>query len=87
MAELKIDFTKMAEHFERMAKERGLTVGWWTPVSEMWPEEKGYYITTTMHYEVYCDYWDGECFDRTEEIIAWMPLPKHYEPKESEDEG
>ena len=53
----------------------------WIPVSERLPEEKGYYLTTTMYHEVYCDYWD-ENFNRTEEVIAWMPLPKPYKAGE-----
>ena len=39
MGELKIDFTKMAERFVSTAKERGLSVVVWTPVSEGLPEE------------------------------------------------
>lgn len=38
MAELKMDFTKMVKGFEKTAKERGLFVGWWIPVSERLPE-------------------------------------------------
>ena len=57
----------------------------WIPVSERLPEERGYYLTTTMYHAVCFDYWGGECFDRTEEIIAWMPLPAPYEPQESEE--
>lgn len=50
----------------------------WIPVSERLPEENGYYLTTTMYHEVYCDYWGGGCFNRTEAVIAWQPLPKAY---------
>lgn len=50
----------------------------WISVSDSVPQEKGYYLTTTMHNEVYCDYWEGEYFGRTELVIAWMPLPKPY---------
>lgn len=57
----------------------------WIPVSERLPEENGYYLTTTMYHEVYCDCWEEERFNRTEAVIAWMPLPKPYEPQESED--
>ena len=46
MAELKMNFTKAAESFEKTAKERGLFVGWWIPVTERLPEEDGrYYVT------------------------------------------
>lgn len=50
----------------------------WIPVSERLPEENGYYLTTTMHHEVYCDYWEEERFNRTEAVIAWMPKPEPY---------
>ena len=52
--------------------------GEWNPLSDGKPVGKGYYLTTTIHYEVFCDYWNGENFDRTEAVIAWMPLPKPY---------
>lgn len=47
----------------------------WIPVSERLPEKEGYYLTTTIFKEVYCDYWNGDNFDRTEMVISWMPLP------------
>ena len=50
----------------------------WIPCSEKLPEQKGYYLTTTMYSEVYYDYWDGDNFDRTESVIAWQPLPEAY---------
>ena len=53
-------------------------IGHWIPVSERLPEENGYYLTTTMYHEVYCDYWEGERFGRTEAVIAWMSLPEPY---------
>lgn len=56
----------------------------WIPASKRLPEENKYYLTTTMYHEVYCDYWGGKSFNRTEEIIAWMPLPKPYK---AESEG
>ena len=52
------------------------------PLSDSRPIGKGLYLTTTIHHEVYCDYWNGESFDRTEAVIAWMPLPEPYEGKE-----
>ena len=39
MAELKMDFAKMAESFTKTAKEKGMFVGWWIPVSERLPED------------------------------------------------
>lgn len=50
----------------------------WIPVTERLPEERGYYLTTTKNGEVYCDYWDEDNFNRTELVIAWMPLPEPY---------
>lgn len=56
--------------------------GEWNPLSDVIPVVKGCYLTTTINYEVYCDYWNGENFDRTEDVIAWMPLPRPYMGKE-----
>ena len=56
----------------------------WIPVSERLPEETGYYLTTTMYHKVFCDFWEEDHFYRTEEVIAWMPLP---EPYKAESEG
>ena len=60
--------------------EDGLKAGKWIPVSVELPEEKGWYLTTTLYNEVYCDYWNKLNFERTEYVIAWMPLPTPYEP-------
>ena len=56
-----------------------LVVDNWIPCSRKVPEEKGMYLTTTIDKCVYCDYWNGVNFDRTELVIAWMPLPSPYE--------
>lgn len=72
--------------------ERRISEKDWIPVSKRLPETdnpsegKGYYLTTTKNREVYCDYWNGENFDRTETVIAWMPRPKPYEPQERSGE-
>ena len=50
----------------------------WIPISKKQPENSGLYLTTTMYGEVYADYWNSINFDRTELVIAWMPLPKPY---------
>ena len=50
----------------------------WIPASERLPEKDGYYLTTTMYYQVHRDYWNGDNWDRTEMVIAWMPLPEPY---------
>ena len=56
----------------------------WIPVSERLPEERGFYLTTTKNKAVYCDYWNEDNFDRTEMVIAWMPLPDPYKGKQRE---
>ena len=63
-----------------------LPQGTWNPISESQPVIKGYYLTTTIHHEVYCDYWNGENFDRTEAVIAWMELPNPYYSEDNENE-
>ena len=50
----------------------------WIPCSDRLPEERGFYLTTTKDKAVYCDYWNEDNFDRTEMVIAWMPLPEPY---------
>ena len=50
----------------------------WIPVSEMCPKKNGYYLTTTIYKQVHHDYWIDDRFDRTETVIAWMPLPEPY---------
>lgn len=54
----------------------------WIPVSERLPEKKGYFLTSTAFDEVYCDYWNGMNFDRTEAVLAWMPLPDSFTKEE-----
>ena len=50
----------------------------WIPISKAVPDEDGEYLTTTIHGSVYCDNWNGEFFERTETVIAWMKLPAPY---------
>lgn len=57
----------------------------WIPVSERLPEKKGYFLTSTVFNDVYCDFWNGYEFERTEMILAWMPLPEPYK-KEGDEE-
>ena len=69
----------------------------WIPISEKLPKEYSHVLVSTDENEVFiADYLgkmnDGtDCFDDEEgmmwegDIIAWMPLPKAYEPQESED--
>lgn len=57
----------------------------WIPCSERLPEERGFYLTTTKDKAVYCDHWNEDNFDRTEMVIAWMPLPEPYRGGEQDD--
>lgn len=50
----------------------------WIPISKAVPNEEGEYLTTTFHGSVYCDHWNGEYFERTETVIAWMKKPEPY---------
>lgn len=58
----------------------------WIPISKETPKKQGYYITSTIYSEVYCDYWNGDNFDRAEAVLAWQELPLPYKA-ESEDEN
>ena len=50
----------------------------WIPCSKRLPFDAGYYLTTTIYNEVFCDYWNLNEWNRTEQVIAWMPLPEPY---------
>ena len=52
---------------------------YWIPCSVKVPEVIGDYLTTTIDKGVYCDVWNGVNFNRTELVIAWMPIPEPYE--------
>ena len=47
MAELKMDFEKIAEGFLKTAKESGMFIGWWIPCCERLPKKNGQYFVTT----------------------------------------
>jgi DNA-binding XRE family transcriptional regulator len=53
-------------------------VNGWISVADGIPRKEDYYLTTTMHKEVHIVWWNGENFDRSELVIAWMPLPRPY---------
>ena len=68
----------------------------WIPVSERLPEEStAVLIWCPERKNIYCAYLEekqwwifGAYFQKvTLDVIAWMPLPKPYEPKESEDKN
>jgi len=52
--------------------------GEWILLSEKQPQKSGYYITSTIYNQVYCDYWSVNHFERTETVLAWQPLPESY---------
>lgn len=56
----------------------------WIPCSERLPEEKDEYLTTNMFGAVCYDTWNEINFNRTEMVIAWMPLPKPYEGRKND---
>ena len=81
MAELKMDFTKMAEGFVKNAKKQGMFVGWWIPVSERLPEEDGCYLVTTTGTNndiIDIAYYTDGIWHKASRIKAWMPLPEPY---------
>jgi len=49
----------------------------WIPITEP-PETEGYYLISTIHEQVYVDYWNEDHFERTETVLAWMPRPQPY---------
>lgn len=60
--------------------------GEWLLLSEQQPPKSGYYITSTIYNQVYCDYWSVDHFDRTETVLAWMPLPEPYKKGGAEND-
>ena len=54
----------------------------WIPLSKYHPPKNAYYLTSTIYHEVYCDYWNGMNFNRTEAVLAWMPSPEPYTKEE-----
>lgn len=79
-----IDFEKMAKGFTKTAKEKGMFVGWWIPVSERLPEKGTYLICTDDGYIATIMYDRDMGWLLSSNIIAWMPLPQPYKA-ESED--
>ena len=70
--------------------------GRWVPVGERLPKENEEVLVTTVWGKVAIgerystlDYFinDGEINANEDEIVAWMPLPKRYDPQERSDKG
>ena len=76
LVEVKTPLKQWFEHINAQPEQR------WIPCSERLPEEIGFYLTTTKDKAVYCDFWNEDNFNRTEMVIAWMPLPQPYKGKE-----
>ena len=66
----------------------------WIPVSERLPEEnKSVLVYAPEYNNIYCAYLEGDTWFifgsygtyAVANVIAWMPLPKPYEPQENEE--
>lgn len=60
----------------------------WIPVSERFPDKEGCYLVTTTGTNndiIDIAYYVEGIWHKASRIKAWMPLPKLYEPQESED--
>ncbi len=88
MADLKMDFEKMAKSFTKTAKEKGMFVGWWIPVTERLPKRYELVLVTdkfglvdTARF-IHDDLMENDEWkvtnDETIDVIAWMPLPQPY---------
>lgn len=58
----------------------------WIPVTERLPDSGGLYFVTLVSGEVATSYFNGEnrCFSGFKDVMAWMPLPEPYHPKEGQ---
>ena len=62
----------------------------WIPCEVELPKEDGYYLITIMYYHLHnpvvmgCCFEDGEWYkiDKDDKVLAWMPLPTPYQPKD-----
>lgn len=100
IAHREYDYTNATEYLRNRIKAiQSAEPTGWIPVSEP-PKKSGRYLAyiinshdDKLRYIMICDYspggywnWfpDDEC--ASDNVIAWMPLPKPYEPQESEEE-
>ena len=92
IAHREYDYTNATEYLRNRIKAIP-SADKWIPVSERLPEENVEVLVTTEWGSITIaerysanDYFinDGATNADEDEIIAWMPLPKPYEPQESE---
>ena len=101
MAEINIEkmAQNVAEKVMQDLRDNRFFVRRWIPITERLPEENKTVIASTKYgvypearytkengwawaYESGLDYWV-----KLEDVTAWMPLPKRYEPQESEEQA
>lgn len=85
---MNIDFKKMSKGFIKTAKEKGMYVGWWIPVSERLPEDDygTYLICTDDGYIATIQYDRSIGWLLDSNIVAWMPLPEPYKAESEVEE-
>ena len=76
------DYAKWRVHFRVLPSAQPEQQ--WIPCSKRLPFDAGYYLTTTTYNEVFCDYWNLNEWNRTEQVIAWMHLPEPYSERRQE---
>lgn len=78
--EEKNEFIKIVYKHDNYRKclNKSIKFDGWVSVANKIPEEKDYYLTTTIDKKVCINWWNGENFDGVKLAIAWMPLPKPY---------
>ena len=91
MAEINIE--KMAQNVAQKAlqelRDNGVVVSRWIPVNESLPENRNQEVIISLEWGVdigrYSDgEWHSEWINHYDDgdILAWMPLPKRYDPQE-----
>lgn len=70
---------KGLEYIRNMSSVNPTKTGW-IPVGERLPEEDGLYLVYTEEQPFVCSFEDNGFF--IDDVLAWMPLPKPYEPQE-----
>ena len=91
IAEIKFDDDMLHEIVEKAVKNIEIEPNW-IPVSERLPEDDGEYLATIYDTDENYKYmdiaeWEDGIWQYKDyiKVLAWMPLPKPFEPQESED--